>query len=86
MPLYTDDRGLRHREKTFNRTVSKHHRLLRRAITGRHFVAVCFHPWLLIEEKHRMDHWEEWLETAVKAKVKIGALEDALPAEHRGAG
>ena len=83
IPIYTDDRGLRRREKTYNATVSKHHRLIRRAMTGKHFVSICFHRWLLAEEQHRMDHWEDWLESAVKSGSRLCAMEDVIPEQYR---
>lgn len=79
VPVSTNDRGLLRSEGTVDKTISKHYRRLRRAVEARHFVSVCFHPWILAEEKDRMQHWEEWLQTAVKLGVKIGPLKDVLP-------
>ncbi|MFH1419198.1 MAG: polysaccharide deacetylase family protein [Planctomycetota bacterium] len=84
VPVCTDDRGLLRREATVRRTMAKHHRRLRRAIQRRHFVSVCFHPWILVEEKERMLHWEEWVETAVTSRVIIGSLSDAADAFEQG--
>ncbi len=85
LPLRTDDRALRRREEKALLAMSKHHRLVRKAVQGRRFVAICFHPWILAEEPERMRHWEEWLETAIGTGAKIVALEDALPQEYRRA-
>jgi len=79
LPVCTDDRGLRHGEETRNLTISKMHRYLRKAATRGHYVSILFHPWILMEERERMDVWEEWLETAVRFKAKIGAMQDVLP-------
>ena len=46
-----------------------------------HFVAIAFHPWILAEEPDRMPHWEEWLDGAVNAGARVGALEDLLPTD-----
>lgn len=81
VPIRTDDRGLRRSEKTYDATVSKHFRVLRKAIQETHFVSVCFHPWILAEDTKRMEHWESWLKTATNAGGKVVALEDALPAQ-----
>jgi peptidoglycan/xylan/chitin deacetylase (PgdA/CDA1 family) len=85
IPLRTDDRMLRSREEKRDLTIAKHHRVVRKAIQGRYFVAVCFHPWILAENQARMAHWEEWLETAVESGARMVALEDALPAGYRDA-
>ncbi len=79
VPIYSTDKGLLRREETVNRTISKHHRLLRKASEGRHFTSVCFHAWILAEEKDRMQHFIDWLNAAVKLGIKIGPLRDALP-------
>ncbi len=79
IPIRTDDRGLRRSEDTCDATISKHHRALRKALQGRHFVSICFHPWILAEDQERMEHWQAWLRAAVNSKMKIGALEDLLP-------
>ncbi len=81
IPVTTDDRGLLRSEETADKTISKHYRRLRRAVDENHFVSVCFHPWILAEEKDRMRHWEEWLQTAIKLGARIGPLKDALPPE-----
>ncbi len=78
VPVYTDDRGFLRREETVKKTMAKHHRRLRIALQLHHFICICFHPWILAEEKERMLHWEEWIETAVKSGVKIGTLSDAM--------
>lgn len=87
VPVCTDDRGYvrtKHEaKKAANTVVSKHHRYLRKAIMRGHFVSIGFHPWILAEEESRMADWEEWLETAIRGKARIGALEDALPASYR---
>ncbi len=79
IPVTTTDRGLIKREEIVQETLAKHHRRLRQAIQDRHFVAVCFHPWILAETKDRMQHWEVWLETAMKCGVRLGPLADVLP-------
>lgn len=79
VPIYSTDRGLLRREATVNKTISKHHRLLRKASDGRHFVSICFHAWILAEEKERMQHFIDWLNAAVKLGMKIGPLRAALP-------
>lgn len=81
IPLSTDDRGLLRSEQTVDRTISKHHRRLRQALDHRHFVSIRFHPWILAEEKERMQHWEEWLQAAIRFGMKIGPLSDVLPPE-----
>jgi len=81
IPISTDDRGLLHSEHTVDKTISKHHRRLRHAAENRHFVAICFHPWILAEETARLQYWEEWLQTAIRLGMKIGPLVDALPTE-----
>jgi peptidoglycan/xylan/chitin deacetylase (PgdA/CDA1 family) len=81
MPVSTDDRGLLRSEGTVDKTIAKHYRRLRRAVEERHFVSVCFHPWILAEEKDRMQHWEEWLQTAIKLGARISPLKDVLPPE-----
>lgn len=81
VPVSTDDRGLLRSELTVDKTIGKHYRRLRRAVEDRHFLSICFHPWILAEEKDRMQHWEEWLRTAIKLGAKIGPLKDALPPE-----
>lgn len=83
VPIRTDDRGLRRSEKTYDATVSKHLRVVRKAIQDTHFVTVCFHPWILAEDMKRMEHWESWLKTAVNSSAKVVALEDALPTQLR---
>jgi len=81
IPLRTDDSALRSRKEKIFLATSKHHRVVRKAVHDGHFVAICFHPWILAEDLQRMRHWEEWLETAVKSGAKMVALEDALPRE-----
>jgi peptidoglycan/xylan/chitin deacetylase (PgdA/CDA1 family) len=81
IPITTDDRGLIHSEHTVDKTISKHHRRLRQAADDKHFVAICFHPWILAEEEARMQHWEEWLQTAIRLGMKIGRLAEVLPPE-----
>lgn len=83
VPVRTDDKGLLRSEKTYNATVSKHLRVVRKAIEQRCFVAVCFHPWILAEDMERMDHWRTWLRTVVKSGANVVAMEDALPPEYR---
>ena len=86
IPIRTDDRYLRSmRRDKREEAISKHHRVVRKAVQGRHFVAVCFHPWSLAEESFRMQHWLEWLDTALQMGVKALALEDVLPPELRSA-
>lgn len=85
VPVCTSDIGyVRHPERS-NAVVSKHHRYLRKAVAGRHFVSIGFHPWLLAEERRRMEDFEEWLEVALRCGAKIGALADALPPRYRTA-
>lgn len=79
IPVRTDDRGLRRRGETYDEVVSKHYRVLRKAIQRKCFVTVCFHPWILAESPERMEHWHVWLEQAVHSGARVGALEDALP-------
>ena len=79
IPISTDDRAMLRSEETVEKTISKHHRRLRQAVDDRHFVAICFHPWILAEESSRMQHWEEWLQAAVNFRVKLGPLADVLP-------
>lgn len=79
IPLRTDDRALRRREEKSTLAIAKHHRLVRKAIQERHFVAICFHPWILAEDADRMRHWEEWLETAVRCGARLVALGEVLP-------
>lgn len=79
LPIRTDDRGLRRSEDTYDMTVSKHFRVLRKAAVGKYFVSICFHPWILAEDMSRMEHWQLWIDTAVKSGLRIGALEDAIP-------
>jgi peptidoglycan/xylan/chitin deacetylase (PgdA/CDA1 family) len=74
VPIYTDDRGLRRREDTYNEVISKHHRTLRKAIARGNFVSICFHPWILVEAMERMNHWEEWVDGAVKSGAAVGAI------------
>ena len=83
IPIRTDDHNLRSRKEKKDLAISKHHRVVRKALHGRHFVAVCFHPWILAEETDCMEHWKEWLDTALQIGVQAGALEDVLPAEFR---
>ncbi len=86
VPIRTDDRGLRRSEDTYDATVSKHMRAARKAIQQRHFVAVCFHPWILAEDMERMEHWQAWVQFGVKAGARMVALEDALPVRAREPG
>ncbi len=81
LPMRTDDKGLRRSEDTYNSTVSKHLRVVRKAIQHGHFCAIAFHPWILAEDMERMEHWESWLEYAVHSGATVGPLTDALPAE-----
>lgn len=83
IPIRTDDRGLRRSEDTYDATVSKHLRAVRKAVQQRRFVAICFHPWILAEDMERMEYWQSWLNYGIKAGAKMVALEDALPAEYR---
>ena len=83
VPIRTDDRGLRRSEGTYNATVSKHLRVVRKAIQETHFVSVCFHPWILAEDMKRMEHWESWLKTAINGGANIVAFEDALPGQDK---
>ncbi|MBN2561843.1 MAG: polysaccharide deacetylase family protein [Phycisphaerae bacterium] len=85
IPVRTDDRALRSRKEKRELAVSKHHRVVRKAIQDRHFVTIGFHPWILAENVERMRHWEEWLETAIRSGAKVLALEDILPARYRNA-
>lgn len=82
IPIRTDDRGLRRSESTYDATVSKHLRAVRKAIQETHFISVCFHPWILAEDMKRMEHWESWFDMAINSGAKIVALEDALPAQN----
>jgi len=87
IPVATDDRGyVRGKKKDYeeaSKVLSKHDRYLRKALVRGHFVSIAYHPWILAEEKSRMRDWETWLDAAIKSGAKIGALEDALPAEYR---
>ncbi|MFQ5410847.1 MAG: polysaccharide deacetylase family protein [Phycisphaerae bacterium] len=83
IPIYTDDRGLRRGEDTYDTTVSKHLRLIRKAIQHTCFVSICFHPWIMAEDMERFEHWQIWLTHALKGGAKVCAMEDALPAEYR---
>lgn len=85
VPVCTSDLGYRRNPQKSNVVVSKHHRYLRKAVAGGHFVSIGFHPWLLAEEWQRMVDFEEWLEVAVRSGARIGALVDALPARYRSA-
>jgi peptidoglycan/xylan/chitin deacetylase (PgdA/CDA1 family) len=85
VPVTTDDRGLLHSERTAVKTVAKHHRRLRKAVEGSHFISICFHPWILAEESDRMQHWEEWLQAALNFGAKVGPLADVLPPEDNDA-
>jgi len=78
IPIYTDDRGLRRREETYDATVSKHLRVLRKALQNRRFASIVFHPWILAEDMQRMEHWQSWVRAAVKEGARVCALEDAL--------
>lgn len=79
IPVRTDDRGLRRSGETYDDVVSKHFRVLRKAIQRKCFVTVCFHPWILADSAERMDHWRMWLDQVVRSGAKAGALADALP-------
>ena len=81
VPIYTDDRGLRRREDTYNEVISKHLRTLRKAIARGNFVSICFHPWILIEQLERMTHWEQWVEGAVNSGAAVGAIGKVLRLE-----
>lgn len=83
IPIRTDDHNLRSRREKKDLAISKHHRVVRKAFQGRYFVAVCFHPWILAEEPDHLDHWKEWLDTALQIGLRAGALEDVLPPEYR---
>lgn len=87
IPVATDDRGfVRGRKKDHeeaSKVLSKHDRYLRKALVRGHFISIAYHPWILAEEKSRMREWETWLEAAIKSGARVGALEDALPAEYR---
>ena len=85
IPVRTDDRMLRSRREKRDLTVSKHHRVVRKAVRDRYFVTVCFHPWILAENQLHMEHWREWLDTAIHSGAKLAAMEDVLPAKYRGA-
>lgn len=80
IPVYTDDRGLRRSEDTRDSVISKHWRVLRKALLNKHFVSVLFHPWILAEDQERMEHWQSWVRAAVNDGAKVGALEEFLPA------
>ncbi len=79
IPVYTDDRHLRRSEDTRDATISKHLRVLRKALVNKHFVSVLFHPWILGEDMDRMEHWQSWVTAAVNDGAKVGALEEFLP-------
>lgn len=79
IPVYTDDRGLRRSEDTRDAVLSKHHRILRKALVNKHFATVLFHPWILAEDPERMEHWQSWVRAAVNGGAKVGALEEFLP-------
>ncbi|MBK8269201.1 MAG: polysaccharide deacetylase family protein [Planctomycetes bacterium] len=83
LPTYTDDRGLRRSGDTQDSVISKHLRVLRKAIVKKHFASIVFHPWILAEDMERMDHWQGWVRAAVKEGAQVGAMEDLLPAEYR---
>jgi peptidoglycan/xylan/chitin deacetylase (PgdA/CDA1 family) len=80
IPIRTDDRGLRRSGNTYDDVVSKHFRVLRRALQQERFVSVCFHPWILAESMERLEHWRLWLEQAMQSGARVGPLVDALPA------
>lgn len=86
LPIRTDDKGLRRSEDTHNSTISKHLRVVRKAIQHKHFCAIAFHPWILAEDMERMEHWESWIEYAVHSGAKVGPLADALPDGASGKG
>jgi hypothetical protein len=87
IPVATDDRGYvrgkRKEQEEASTVVSKHDRYLRKALVRKNFISIAYHPWILAEEKSRMREWEAWLDAAIKSGAKIGALEDAIPAEYR---
>lgn len=78
IPIYTDDRGLRRSEDTYDATVSKHYRVLRKAVQNNRFASIVFHPWILAEDMQRMEHWQAWVRAAVKEGARVCALEDVL--------
>lgn len=79
IPVRTDDRGLRRSGDTYDEVVSKHFRVLRKALQRKCFVTVCFHPWILADSMERMDHWRLWLDQAMQSGASVGPLADALP-------
>jgi peptidoglycan/xylan/chitin deacetylase (PgdA/CDA1 family) len=79
IPIRTDDSHLRGRKEQVELAIAKHHRVVRKAIQGRYFAAICFHPWILAEEPDRMRHWHEWLDAILQTGVKTVALRDVLP-------
>lgn len=80
VPIRTDDRGLRRSEDTYDATVSKHLRSLRKALANKTFVSICFHPWILAEDMQRMEHWEQWVGAAVRGGARVVPLQDVVPA------
>lgn len=87
IPVATDDRGYvrgqKKEQEEASKVISKHDRYLRKALVRGHFISIAYHPWILAEDKNRMREWETWLDVAIKSGAKVGALEDALPAEYR---
>lgn len=83
VPTYTDDRGLRRSDETRDAVISKHLRVLRKALQNRHFASIVFHPWILAEDMDRMEHWQTWVRAAVNDGARVCALEDVLPQEYR---
>lgn len=83
LPTYTDDRGLRRSEDTQDAVVSKHLRVLRKAIQNKRFASIVFHPWILAEDMQRMEHWQAWVRGAVREGARVCAMEDVLPKEYR---
>ncbi len=85
VPIRTDDRGLRRSEDTYDATVSKHLRSLRKALAGKYFVSICFHPWILAEDMQRMEHWEQWIGAAVRGGARVLPLEAVIPKDKAAA-